>query len=91
MSHPETTTKTKFAALLEWLEEIKFNAPADIQCQVMNMLEAWLSTDYANKPSDRNAYYHNSKLVTQGMSIINQFTQEDFETLQELIQPQHVS
>lgn len=82
----EKETKQKFKSLLEWLEEIKFNAPADIQCQVMNMLEAWLSTDYANNPSHRNAYYHNSKLLTQGMTIINSFTQDDFNSLQDLMQ-----
>lgn len=85
------TQKKKFAALLEWLEELKFTGTADVQCQVMNMLEAWLSTDYANKPSDRNAYYYNSQLITKGMSLIEQFSPEDFETLKQLMQAEHVS
>lgn len=91
MSTENETQQKKFATLLEWLEELKFSGTQEIQHMMMNMLEAWLSTDYADKPSARNQYYYDAQLVSRGMALVNMFTKEDFNALQNIIRLEHVS
>ena len=77
--------KKKFTALLEWIEDVKFSGTQEMLIMVNTMFEAWLSTDYANKPNARNQFYVDARLITTGLKIINTFTQEDFNIIQTII------
>jgi hypothetical protein len=77
--------KKKFTALLEWIEDVKFSGTSQMQIMVSVMFEAWLSTDYANKPNARNEFLADTKLLSNGFKIIETFTQEDFNKVQTLI------
>lgn len=83
--YTENSQNKKFAALLEWLEEVKFSGTAEMQVMVSNLFEGWLSTDYASNPAERNAYVFNTKLLAKGMTIVSTFTQQDFNTLEKLM------
>ena len=78
----------KFTALLEWIEDVKFSGTNQMQIMVSTMFEAWLSTDYANKPGTRNQVLVDTKLLSNGLKIINTFTQEDFNKIQDIIKVQ---
>tara|TARA_Y100001973_G_C4923328_1_gene197432 strand:- start:65 stop:358 length:294 start_codon:yes stop_codon:yes gene_type:complete len=91
MNTENETQKEKFTALLEWVEDVKFNGTEPIKLMVETMFEAWLSTGYAANAETRNAYLHDTKLMAEGVNIISCFTQADFNQLQQLIQTEHVS
>tara|TARA_Y100000034_G_C6781109_1_gene349150 strand:+ start:380 stop:634 length:255 start_codon:yes stop_codon:yes gene_type:complete len=81
----ENSQNKKFAALLEWLEEVKFSGTVEMQVMVSNLFEGWLSTDYASNPAERNAYVFNTKLLAKGMTIISTFSEQDLETLEQIM------